>query len=898
MIKHKSRLLILLLLFLLLAAVLHLYLRGRFRFTSTSNSLSDGQQLQDTSDSDENKESADFKNKSECEKWGVVAPTDTNWTSEAIRRHVRMYDWCLVIVFEREPARTYDARWFSGEGNTAVVILTPENAKNTLGDSEFVKAVAWDQIGRKNIGYYYAITHGANIIWDFDDYNMLKFWIRGAAPPEAPSLEASIPSSETVNVLEPEDHNWTTWNPYPAMGAPDLESWPRGLPVDEAVNKDSSNARLKETTVSRQSIAVLQSLSDRQPDADELYQTLMPFPFYFNRKPMKTVMVPKHSLTPYNSRATLHFQQSLWALFLPSSVDSNLSDIWRSYIGQRLFWEAGLRVGIIGRPLVVQDRNIHISMNKTTVKKMYTKIKDLISMLRSWRGTAKTLAERVNELWFSLGENKLASRKDVKLMQLWMESLSSVGYKFPELTGESVSYPKYKTSVDLIDFSVEKLYPETVESERYTVKRNAPEYDDQDCNMKTTPQSLTFWNSDIHFASRLDQPTFVGELGHRVILALGQQGGYRNPFVWSLKGIHLYDRVSDVLRKYFSHVSHQNRAITEEMIKENFEFYKNDPEMANVDAFICLFQPGMCEMWMPFNKTTVFIPAHRYNMGRCSIEETKRLNEHLYTLARMDNPKHVISSTSKYDLEYLRHYTDLEVLPLYSYCIYVAKNMYAPSRDEIPIFVRKVIYHNWDNRFTTDIKKVKVVDIEKLYKFYSFSDLVRHRAVVFLAYATMTYKVTELYTLGIPLFVPSMNYYRNIKSFGPDRTILAKEQWCGLAKGTLKDSEMIPHPNSIHPYSPNAVDEESEFYWLQLADFVQWPHITYFDDFKDLEEKLLSADFNRIHALMVKENERRRKQLENNWCKVFKKIDKGRKVPQDYVSAINTLFNVSKLQVN
>ena len=138
---------------------------------------------------------------------------------------------------------------------------------------------------------------------------------------------------------------------------------------------------------------------------------------------------------------------------------------------------------------------------------------------------------------------------------------------------------------------------------------------------------------------------------------------------------------------------------------------------------------------------------------------------------------------------------------------------------------------------------MKVVDIEKLYKFYSFSDLVHHRAVVVLAYATMTYKLSELYTLGIPLFVPSMSYYRNIKAFGPDRTILAKEQWCGLAKGTLKDSEMIPHPHSIHPYSPNAIDKESEFYWFQLTDFIQWPHLTYFDNFKDLpmEEKLFNC---------------------------------------------------------
>ena len=38
-------------------------------------------------------------------------------------------------------------------------------------------------------------------------------------------------------------------------------------------------------------------------------------------------------------------------------------------------------------------------------------------------------------------------------------------------------------------------------------------------------------------------------------------------------------------------------------------------------------------LWTTFNKTIIFILAHRYNMGRCTIERTKRLNEHLYMLA-------------------------------------------------------------------------------------------------------------------------------------------------------------------------------------------------------------------------------------------------------------------------
>ena len=60
-----------------------------------------------------------------CESWAVITPGDSKWASEAVRRQVTMYEWCLVIVFEEEPFKTYDPRWFIGEGgNKAIVTLS------------------------------------------------------------------------------------------------------------------------------------------------------------------------------------------------------------------------------------------------------------------------------------------------------------------------------------------------------------------------------------------------------------------------------------------------------------------------------------------------------------------------------------------------------------------------------------------------------------------------------------------------------------------------------------------------------------------------------------------------------------------------------------------------------
>ncbi len=48
--------------------------------------------------------------------------------------------------------------------------------------NEFVDSLPWNSFGRKNVGYLFAIAHGAKVIWDFDDDNYLKFWLDGASP--------------------------------------------------------------------------------------------------------------------------------------------------------------------------------------------------------------------------------------------------------------------------------------------------------------------------------------------------------------------------------------------------------------------------------------------------------------------------------------------------------------------------------------------------------------------------------------------------------------------------------------------------------------------------------------------------------------------------------------------
>ncbi len=241
-----------------------------------------------------------------CDIWAVL--TTISESSKAVHCQVRLKGWCLVIVADIKSPEEYEMEWAAGEGNDKVVYLSPETQNSMHND--FVDRIPWNHFGRKNIGYLFAMMHGATTIWDFDDDNMLKFCTHETAD-DAPSIYTAIPAKDVENIeaVEPEDHRWPTYNPYVILGAPTLTSWPRGVLLSDIKEPLSNNSTLRSVTVKRKSIAVLQSLADNQPDVDAIYRITMPMPFSFRQiHETKPLLIPTAVLTPYNAQATLHFR--------------------------------------------------------------------------------------------------------------------------------------------------------------------------------------------------------------------------------------------------------------------------------------------------------------------------------------------------------------------------------------------------------------------------------------------------------------------------------------------------------------------------------------------------------------------------------------------------------------
>jgi len=288
----------------------------------------------------------------------------------------------------------------------------------------YMRHVPLNHFSRKNIGYLYAIAHGAEYIFDFDDDNELK------------SSEMDlIPWTGTHWNVQKVISHAPLVNAYSYMNTTVKDTWPRGFPLE--LIKTHIDARMcqnsRDIAISR--IGVVQFTANHDPDVDAVYRMTRPLPFNFQDKvAMPTsLLIPPHTYSPYNAQATLHTRRALWALLLPSTVAGRVSDIWRSFFAQHIFARLGLQLAF-GRPRVTQHRNAHNYLADMQAESdIYFKTAQLIDFLSKWKDTSTSLPQAVEKLWIALYERTYIEIKDVVAMQLWLSAIADSGYIFPPL---------------------------------------------------------------------------------------------------------------------------------------------------------------------------------------------------------------------------------------------------------------------------------------------------------------------------------------------------------------------------------------------------------------------------------------------------------------------------------
>jgi hypothetical protein len=187
---------------------------------------------------------------------------------------------------------------------------------------------------RKNIGYLLAIRDGAENIVETDDdnYPFPAFW-------DDRSRRRSVPTVDGAG--------WV--NVFSYFTEENL--WPRGFPL-HAVKTPAP----RPGNVCEVDSPIQQSLADENPDVDAIYRLVLPLPIQF--KQGIQVALGKDSWCPFNSQNTTWWPDAYPLAYLPAHCSFRMSDIWRSFVAQRIAWENGWHI-VFESPTVWQERNDH-----------------------------------------------------------------------------------------------------------------------------------------------------------------------------------------------------------------------------------------------------------------------------------------------------------------------------------------------------------------------------------------------------------------------------------------------------------------------------------------------------------------------------------------------------------
>lgn len=344
------------------------------------------------------------------DKWIVVTtinyPTDALKNELAKTRYIEklrtlstLPDWKLLVVADKKTPKDWEL--------PNCEFLSVEKQLNL--DYEITKVLPWNHYCRKNIGYLYAIEHGAQVIYDTDDDNYIQDGIQWFDEYFMVSL------AENVDKVV---------NPYAYFGQPTV--WPRGYPLNAVTTKKSLH--FTKTDVRS---PIQQGVVNKEPDVDAIFRLTRGE--YVDFEFQDPIALPKGSMCPYNTQNTIIHYSAFWSLLIPHKTSFRVCDIWRGYIMQRLLWDIGAVLSFFYSD-VVQERNDHNLLKDFEDEiDLYLKSGHLVDFLIDWHSDETTIFDRLRALTNDLIKNKFLTHEELVLVDAWIKDLIKIGYKQPKL---------------------------------------------------------------------------------------------------------------------------------------------------------------------------------------------------------------------------------------------------------------------------------------------------------------------------------------------------------------------------------------------------------------------------------------------------------------------------------
>jgi hypothetical protein len=256
---------------------------------------------------------------------------------------------------------------------------------------------------RKNIGYLIAEDREKDIIIETDDDNLPRdgFWSKREKNQEASIME----ESGWVNI-----YSFFT----------DSFIWPRGFPLEYLQETVADITDFPKKVIYT---PIQQGLADENPDVDAVYRLVHQLPRSFEKK--NTIALGKNTWCPFNSQNTTWFREAFPLMYLPSYCSFRMTDIWRSFIAQRIAWENEWGI-LFHEPTVWQERNEH-NLLKDFADEVpgYLNNAKICQILEDLdlKGGIENIPDNLIRCYRALTEGGYIGKEEMPIVEAWLEDI-------------------------------------------------------------------------------------------------------------------------------------------------------------------------------------------------------------------------------------------------------------------------------------------------------------------------------------------------------------------------------------------------------------------------------------------------------------------------------------------
>jgi hypothetical protein len=198
--------------------------------------------------------------------------------------------------------------------------------------------------------------------------------------------------------------------------------WPRGLPLDVVNASLPAFETLRTIEVD---CPIQQGLADANPDVDAIYRLLLPLPQDF-RADRRVALAPG-AWCPFNSQNTTWWPEAFPLLYLPAYCSFRMTDIWRSFVAQRIAAANGWHI-LFHEATVWQDRNEHNLMrdfaDETVGYLNNSRIQAALVELVLASG-ARRIPDHMRRCYTALVDLGVVGAEELPLLDTWLADMAA-----------------------------------------------------------------------------------------------------------------------------------------------------------------------------------------------------------------------------------------------------------------------------------------------------------------------------------------------------------------------------------------------------------------------------------------------------------------------------------------